>query len=144
MRNTRSGAIVALVGFLLIFVGLFSGIGRCAVPGAPCPEPGPDEIAAYLGLALLTVGIVLLVRAGWRGSAAAWVLAAVAVVPVVWFIYELLRQGICPMLADRPAQQACLEAYGELTAPVLSYTAAAVVLVVVLVRRRRLRSASGG
>jgi hypothetical protein len=147
MRGIRAGAVAGVVGLLLIFVGLFSLLGRCAVPGAPCPSPSPNEIAAYLGLALLVLGVILLLRAGWHGRAAGWVLAAVAIVPVTWFTYELARQGICPMLSDPAVAQACLEAYGEMTAPMLSYGAAGLVLLVGLLRWRRLRAArpsSGG
>ena len=142
MRSVRAGAVTGIVGFLLILIGLFSLLGRCAVPGAPCPSPSPNEIAAYLGLALLVLGVILLLRAGWHGRAAGWMLAAVAIVPVTWFVYELARQGICPMLSDPEVAQACLEAYGEMTAPILSYGAAGLVLLVGWLRWRRLRAVS--
>src|SRR5262245_18885915 len=99
----KAGTIAAVVGTVAIFIGLFSLLGRCAVPGAPCPSPSLNEIVAYGGLALLLIGVALLVRAGWRGNFAGWALAAVASVPATWFIYQLVRQEGCPLLADPEA-----------------------------------------
>jgi hypothetical protein len=130
MARTRTGALVALAGVLLLLVGLFSGIGRCAVPGAPCPSPGPDEILAYSGIALLIVGIALLLRAGMRGSPASVALAALGAIPATWFLYELGRQSGCPLLEEPETQSACLRAFGEMTAPVLSVGVGLVVFVV--------------
>jgi hypothetical protein len=136
MGRTTSGALMALAGFLLLFIGLFSGIGRCAVPGAPCPSPGPDEILAYSGIVLLVLGVALLLRAGMRGSPVGVALAALGAIRATWFIYELGRQSGCPLLGDPDTQDACLRAFGEMTAPVLS---AAVGLVVFIVGWLRLR-----
>jgi hypothetical protein len=140
MARTRTGALFALVGVVLIFVGTFSMIGRCAVPGAPCPSPRPSEIANYIGLVALVLGVGLLVRSGWHGSAAGWALAAVAVVPATWRIYEIARQGGCPLIADPAVARACLTAYGEMTAPVLSIGLAGFTLLVGWVRSRAVRS----
>jgi len=135
----RTGAAVAFLGFLFILGGLFGSVGRCAVPGVPCPSPSWNEILAFLGLGILVIGIALLIWSGWRGSAAAWVLAAIAVVPAVWFLYELGRQELCPLISDPAASDACLTAYGEMTAPVLSYSVGGVLLGVGWLRLRQRR-----
>jgi hypothetical protein len=135
MRSTRAGILAAVVGAVSVFVGVFGFVGRCAVPGAPCPSPSPNEIFAYGGLVLLVIGVVLLVRAGWRGSLAGWALAAVAAVPAAWFVYEIVRQEGCPLLAD-PAAQSCLPAFGEMTAPTISFGVAGMLLLVGLLRWR--------
>ena len=139
MKPGRVGAAAAIVGVLLILVGLFSSFGRCAVPGAPCPSPSWNAVLAYVGLIVLVIGVGLLVSSGWRGSAGSWLLAAVAVVPAAWFAYELARQSLCPLLSDPALSRACLTAYGEMTAPALSYGLAGVVLLVGWLRLRRLR-----
>lgn len=123
----------------MIMVGLFSGIGRCAVPGAPCPSPRPDAILAYGGVVLMVVGIVVLLRSGWRGSLASSAIAALAVVPVVWFLYEIARQEGCPLIDDPATRQACLESFGEMTAPLLSYGVGLLVLAIGWLRWRRAR-----
>lgn len=139
MGATRIGALTALAGLLLIFIGVFSGIGGCHVPGAPCPSPRPSEIAAYLGIALAVIGSVVLVRSSWRGSLASSAFAAVAVVPTTWTLYEFARQDGCPLLGDPAVVSACLTAYGEMTAPVLSFGLGVVVLLVGLLRWRGVR-----
>jgi hypothetical protein len=75
------GILAAVVGAVSVFEGVFGSLGRCAVPGAPCPSPSPNEIFAYGGLVLLVIGVALLVRAGWRGSVAGSTFAAVAAIP---------------------------------------------------------------
>jgi hypothetical protein len=128
--------LAAVVGAVSIFAGVFGFLDRCAVPGAPCPSPSPNEIVAYGGLVVLVIGVALLVRAGWRGSLAGWALAAVAAVPAAWFLYEIVRQEGCPLLADPTAAQACLAAFGEMTAPAISFGVAGVILLVGLLRWR--------
>jgi hypothetical protein len=139
--GTRVGALTALLGVLLITVGVFS-FGGCARPDVPCPSPTWNEVIAYLGVVALFVGIGMLVWSGWRGSRVSWVLAAVAAVPATWFIYELARQSICPMLSDPASLRACLTAYGEMTAPVLSFGVGVSALVAGSLRLLRLRSSS--
>lgn len=139
--RTRVGALTALLGVLLIMVGLFS-FGGCARPNVPCPSPTWNEVIAYLGVVVLFVGIAMLVWSGWRGSLASWVLAAVAAVPATWFVYERARQSICPMLDDPASSRACLTAYGEMTAPLLSLGVGVFVLVTGSLRLRRLRPSS--
>ena len=136
---TRAAALVALLGVLLILVGFFFSIRRCAVPGVPCPSPSWNEVVYYLGVVVLVVGAAMLVWSGWRGSTASWVLAAVAVIPATWIVYELARQSLCPLLSDPALSRACLTAYGEMTAPVLTFGVGGFVLVVGLLRLRRLR-----
>jgi hypothetical protein len=140
MTRTKAGILAAVVGAVSVFVGVFGFMGRCAVPGAPCPSPSPNEIFAYGGLVLLVIGVVLLVRAGWRGSLVGWALAAVAAVPATWFVYEIVRQEGCPHLADPIAAQACLAAFGEMTAPGISFGVAGMLLLVGLLRWRPRRS----
>lgn len=132
----RLGVLAAVVGSLLIFLGLFGFMSRCAAPGARCPSPSLNEILACGGLALLLTGVILLLRAAWRGSVTGSALAAIASVPATWFIYELVRQEGCPLLADPVAVQACLAAYGEMTAPVISYSVAGALFLIGLFRRR--------
>lgn len=139
--GTRSGALVALVGVGLINFGLFTFVTRCR-PGVPCPSPSFNAVAGYLGLVLLILGVVILIRSGWRGSATSWVFAAAAVVPATWFGYELARQGVCPLLSDPAVSRACLTAYGEMTAPVLSFSVASAMLLIGWVRGRLTRPAS--
>jgi hypothetical protein len=136
MSSTKAGILAAVVGAVSVFVGVFGFMGRCAVPGAPCPSPSPNEIFAYVGLVLLVIGVVLLVRAGWRGSLAGWVAAAIAAVPATWFVYEIVRQEGCPLLADPNAAQACLASFGEMTAPAISFGVAGMLLLVGLLRWR--------
>jgi hypothetical protein len=140
MSSTKAGILAAVVGAVAVFVGVFGLMGRCAVPGAPCPSPSPNEIFAYGGLVILVIGVLLLVRAGWRGRLEAWVAAAVAAVPATWFAYEVVRQEGCPLLADPDAAQACLAAFGEMTAPAISFGVAAMLVLVGLLRWRALRS----
>jgi hypothetical protein len=111
---------MAGVGVLLIFFGLFSMADRCAVPIAPCPRPRPTEIVAYAGLLILILAVGLLMRSARRGSLAGAASAAAASVPATWFLYEILRQGLCPLIDDDSTAQACFQAYGTMTAPVLS------------------------
>lgn len=132
----RMGVLAAVFGSLLIFLGVFGFMGRCGALGTACPFPSVNEILAYGGLAVLLTGVILLIRAGWRGSVAGSALAAIASVPATWFIYEIVRQEGCPLLADPVAVQACLGAYGEMTAPVISYSVAGAVFVIGLLRRR--------
>jgi hypothetical protein len=136
MSTTKAGILAAVVGASSIFVGVFGFMGRCAVPGAPCPSPSPNEIFAYGGLVVLVIGVALLVRAGWRGSLAGWALAAVASVPATWWIYEIVRQEGCPLLADSNSVQACLAAYGEMTAPIISFGVAGFLFLIGWVRWR--------
>jgi hypothetical protein len=133
--GTRAGALVALLGVGLINFGLFTFVARCR-PGVPCPSPSLNEVAAYLGLVVLIIGVAMLVHSGWHGSAAGWMLAAAGTVPATWFVYELARQKLCPLLSDPAASRACLGAYGEMTAPVLSFGVAGLILVVGWVRSR--------
>lgn len=126
--RTRAGALAALLGVGLITFGVFGFAGRCGRPGVPCPSPSLNEVAAYLGLVVLIIGVVMLVRSGRRGSALDWLLAAAGMVPATWFVYELARQKLCPLLSDPAASRACLSAYGEMTAPVLSFGFAGLVL----------------
>lgn len=139
MRTTRIGVLTALAGVLLVFVGLFSGIGGCYVPGAPCPSPSAGEISLYLGIVVLVLGLVVLVRSGWRGSLASSAFASIAIVPAMWTFYEIARQSGCPLLADPTVASACLAAYGEMTAPVLSFGLGVVVLLVGFLRWRGVR-----
>lgn len=132
----KPGVLTAVVGASLIFVGVFGFASRCAVPGAPCPTPSPNEILAYGGLVVLVIGVALLVRAGWHGSLVGSALAAVGAVPAAWFIYEIVRQEGCPLLADPVAAQACLGAYGEMTAPVISVVVAGLIFLVGWIRWR--------
>lgn len=142
-NGTRAGVVAALVGVGLINFGVFGFSGRCGFPGGPpCPSPSPNEVAAYLGLVVLVIGVVMLVRSGWRGSATGWILAAVGSVPATWFAYELARQELCPLLSDPAAARACLSAYGEMTAPVLSFGFAGLLLLVGWLRLRRTRAAA--
>jgi hypothetical protein len=136
MSSTKAGILAAVVGAVSVFVGVFGFMGRCAVPGAPCPSPSPNEMLAYGGLVLLAIGVVLLVRAGWRGSLAGWVAAAIAAVPATWFVYEVVRQEGCPLLADPNAARACLAAFGEMTAAAISFGVAGMLLLVGLLRWR--------
>jgi hypothetical protein len=141
MSMTRVGILAAVVGAVSIFVGVFGFMGRCAVPDAPCPSPSPNEIFAYGGLVVLVIGMALLIRAGWRGSLAGWAVAAAASVPATWFAYEVARQEGCPLLADSNAAQACLTAFGEMTAPAISFGLAGMILVVGLLSWRTRRGA---
>lgn len=134
------GAVTALIGAVLIFFGLFGFFGRCAVPGVRCPSPSVNEVLAYTGLLILVLGVTILLWSGWRGSVTGWVLAAAATVPAVWFVYELARQSLCPLLSDPAASRACLAAYGEMTAPVLSAGVALATLGIGWLRLRRVRS----
>lgn len=120
LRNgTRAAATMAVVGVLLIFFGLFGMFDRCGL-SAPCPRPRPSEIVAYAGLIVLVIGTGLLLRLARRGSLAAALCAAAASVPATWFLYEVLRQGLCPLIDDPSAARDCFRAYGTMTAPVLS------------------------
>ena len=144
MSAMKGGTIAAVVGTVAIFVGLFGLLGRCAVPGAPCPSPSPNEIVAYGGLAALIIGVALLLRAGWRGTFGGWAVAAVTSVPATWFVYELVRQEGCPQLADPEAADACIGGFGfglgEMTAPTISMAVAGVILVLGLFRWRSRRT----
>ena len=137
----RLGVLTAGVGVSLIFVGVFGFASRCAVPGVPCPTPSPNEILAYGGLVVLVIGVALLFRAGWHGSLVGSALGAVGAVPAAWFVYEIVRQEGCPHLADPVDAQACLAAYGEMTAPVISFGVAGLILLVGRLRWRRPRGA---
>jgi hypothetical protein len=137
--DVRAGAVAALIGVPLILGGLFGSIGSCARPDVPCPSPRWNEVAAYLGLASLVFGIGLLVWSGWRGSGTGWVLAAVAAMPATWFLYELGRQTLCPLITDPSVSSACLTAYGEMTAPVLSFAVGGILLALGWLRARQLR-----
>jgi len=128
-RTTRAGALAALFGAVLVLVGLFLPFSRCG-PGVPCPSPSWNALVAYLGLIVLVVGVAMLVWAGWRGSRLSWMLAAAASVPATWFVYEVARQNLCPMLTDPALSNACLTAYGTMTAPVLSFGVGGLLLVV--------------
>ena len=130
------GVLAAVVGASLIFMGVFGFAGRCAVPGAPCPSPSLNELLAYSGLVVLVIGVALFVRAGWHGSLVGSALAAVAAVPAAWFGYEVVRQEGCPLLADPVAAQACLAAYGEMTAPAISFGVAGLIFLVGWLRWR--------
>lgn len=130
MNATKTGALMALAGSALIFVGLFGMLGRCAVPGAPCPSPSAGEIAAYGGLVILVLGVFILVRSGWRGHLASSVLGALAAVPATWTFYEIVRQGI-PLPG--------IGVLDEMTAPVLSAAVALTILLVGAMRRARSR-----
>lgn len=134
--GTRAGAVAALLGVGLINFGVFGLAGRCARPGVPCPSPSLNEVAGYLGLVVLIIGVVMLGRSGWHGGASGWLLAAASAVPATWFVYELARQKLCPLLSDPAASRACLSAYGEMTAPMLSFGVAGLVLLVGWVRWR--------
>ena len=123
----RTGLLASLVGFLLLMIGVFGFAGRCARPDVPCPSPSPNQVAAYLGLVLLVFGVVVLIRSGWRGSALSWVLATAAVVPTTWFVYEMVRQS--PGMPE-------IGFLEEMTAPVLSATAALIVIVMGVIRAR--------
>jgi hypothetical protein len=140
MSRTKASALGALFGALLIFVGVFGFLGRCAVPGAPCPSPSLNEIAAYGGLVVLLISVAALVWLGWRGSLLASALGAVGAVPATWFAYEIARQSGCPLLTDPALADACLTAYGEMTAPVLSFGVAGLILLMGWARRGRRRS----
>ena len=126
----KTGLLAAATGSLAIFMGVFGFMGRCAAPGAPCPSPSLNEIFGYGGLVILVIGVLLLMRAGWRGSLTASALAAVASVPATWWTYEIARQEGCPLLTDPITVQACLSAYGEMTAPAISFGVAGLLLLV--------------
>ena len=130
MSATKAGALIALVGSVLIFVGLFGMLGRCAVPGAPCPSPSLGEVAAYGGLLLLVLGVLILVRSGLRGNLASSALGAVAALPATWTLYEVLRQGV-PLPA--------IGVLDEMTAPALSTAVALAILGVGVVSHVRSR-----
>lgn len=132
----KTGLLAAVIGSLLVFMGVFGLMGRCAVPGAPCPSPSLNEIFGYGGLVVLVIGVALLMRAGWRGNLTGSALAAVASVPATWRTYEIARQEGCPLLADPITAQACLAAYGEMTAPVVSFGVAGLLLLVAWWRAR--------
>ena len=136
MSGTKAGILAAVIGAVSVFMGVFGFVGRCAVPGASCLSPSANEIFAYGGLVLLVIGVGLLVRAGWRGSLAGWAFAAAAAVPATWFVYEIVRQEGCPLLADPNAAQVCLAAFGEMTAPTVSFGVAGMLLLVGLLRGR--------
>lgn len=121
---------MALIGSLLIFVGVFGMLGRCAVPGAPCPSPSPGEVAAYGGLIVLVLGVFILVRSGLRGSLASSALGALAAIPATWTLYEVVRQGV-PLPG--------IGVLEEMTAPALSATVALAILVVGAVSHVRSR-----
>lgn len=140
MNTSKVGLLAAVVGTAAIFVGLFGLLGRCAVPGAPCPSPSLNEIVGYGGLVLLVIGAALLIWSGWRGNLAASALAAAAAVPAIWFGYEIVRQEGCPLIADPNAAQACLNGFGEMTAPAISFGVAAVILLVGFLRSRAKRA----
>lgn len=140
MSQAKAGILAAAVGAVSVFAGVFGFLGRCAVPGAPCPSPSPNEIFAYGGLVLLLIGVALLVRESYRGRLAAGALAAVAAIPAAWFVYEVVRQEGCPLLADANAAQACLASFGEMTAPIISFGVAGMLLLVGLLRWRTRRS----
>ena len=126
----KTGLLAAVIGSISIFMGIFGFMGRCAPPGARCPSPTLSEIFGYGGLVILVIGVLLLIRAGWRGNLTGSALAAVASVPATWWTYEIARQEACPLLAEPITVQACLSAYGEMTAPVLSFGAAGLLLLV--------------
>lgn len=131
MRAARGGVVLAAGGFASILIGLFSFVGRCAVPGAPCPSPRLSEVLTYGGLALLFAGIALLVLSGWRGRTGSWVLAAVATVPATWTFYEVARQGPCQTAASGLALTVCNAipfGLGGVAAPLVSALAALIVL----------------
>jgi hypothetical protein len=132
----KIGLLAAAIGSFMVFMGVFGFMGRCAVPGAPCPSPNLNEIFGYGGLVILVIGVILLMRAGWRGNLAGAALAAVASVPATWWTYEIVRQERCPLLADPLTAQACLAAFGEMTAPVISFGAAGLLLLVGWLRWR--------
>lgn len=140
--RAAAGAMFALVGLLMIFLGLFSFIGRCAVPGAACPSPRPSEVLAYGGVLVLAVGVTLLFSSAWRGSLPSSVLSAVATIPLTWVLYEIVRQSGCPLIADPGMASACFTAFGEMTAPVLSLGAGGLVLLLGWRRWRALRESA--
>jgi len=134
---TKLGIVAAAAGACSIFLGVFGFVGRCAVPNTPCPSPSPNTIFSFGGLVVLVFGVVLLLRAGWHGSMVGWVLAAIGVAPGTWFVYEIVRQRGCPLLADAVAARACLAAYGEMTAPAITFGVSALVLLIGWLRLRR-------
>jgi hypothetical protein len=134
---TKSGIAAAVFGAGSIFIGVFGFVGRCAVPNTPCPSPSPNTIFSFGGLIVLIFGVALLLRAGWRGRVAAWVLAGIAAAPGTWFVYEVVRQHGCPLIADAVAARACLAAYGEMTAPAITFGVSALVLLIGWLRLRR-------
>jgi hypothetical protein len=111
---------VLAIAVILVGYGIF-GLDRSGATTRP---------SFFIGLALMAISLLLLVRAGWRGSRSSWVVAAIGAVIGTWTVYELLRQSVCPLIDDRTTMIACLTAYGEMTAPVLSATAGAIVLAV--------------
>ena len=98
--------------------------------------------AYYAGLAVLPVGLVMLVRSGWRGSPGSWFVAAAGVFIGTWVFYELLRQGPCMTVASGLPLFICNAIpFSENAAPQLGAVAA---LVVVVVGGLRLRRLTGG
>ena len=125
----KLGTTLLVVAAILVGYGVF-GMDRSGVTSRP---------SYFIGLGLMAMSLGLLVRAGWRGDGGSWMVAAVGFVIATWTVYELLRQSVCPLLDDTAGRIACLTAYGEMTAPTLSFAVGAVVLVAGWVRLRRRR-----
>lgn len=123
----QTGSLLLVIAVILVGYGIF-GFDRSGATTRP---------SYFIGLALMAVSLVLLVRSGWRGNRWSWLVAGTGAVIATWTIYELLRQSVCPLIEDPSAMLACLTAYGEMTAPVLSFGAGLSVLVVGWLRLRR-------
>ena len=130
MSATKTGTLIALVGSLLIFVGLFGMLGRCARPDVPCPSPSLGEVSAYGGLLVLVFAVFILVRSGLRGNFSSAALGAVAALPATWTLYEVVRQGV-PLPG--------IGVLDEMTAPALSAAVALAIVVVGAMRHLRSR-----
>lgn len=107
---------VALLGGGIFFIGDRSG--------------QITRVAYVAGIALLSLAVVSIIRSGWRGSRAAWVVAAPAAAILTWTFYELARQ-------DVPLPQ--IGFLGEMTAPTLSAVVAIGLLILGWARTSRLR-----
>lgn len=113
---------VILVGYGLLEFDRDDDITRTSLP---------------LGIGFLTLAIAMLMRAGWWGSARAWLLAAVGAAICSWALYEGLRRGGCG-LDDQGTPVACFPELGSLAGLVLSGTAGALMLGLGWWRLRRL------
>ena len=114
----KSGVALFAIGAILLTFGIFLVFDRGVFSG-------PSYV---VGLVLTTLGFLRLGWAGWHGSMAAALVAALAAAILTWVFYELVRQS--PGLPD-------IGFLDEMTAPVLSATAGLLVLVVGAIRRSR-------
>jgi hypothetical protein len=98
----RVGVVSALVGMLLLALGIFVLGGRSY----------PVNLAAYVaGLGFLSLAVARLAWLGRRGDGRNWLIAALPAAILTWTVYELVRQT-----PPYPP----IGVLGEYTAPLLS------------------------